>query len=234
MCVLRAQDTLPAITFPPVRLTPDAPPHIAPPSLFLLASLRQLASLPRLRCLSLSHMDSSPEGYAPLSGLTSLECLSVSRCPSFPVALLAHLPSLAALQLHDTPPLNGAGEAAACAQLQGALPALAPRLTHLVLRCSQLWSSVPPALTALTCLRCLAWDGPPPSSPALPAGAWLAGLQRALLPADMAAARLAREGAPQHAQLEMLLLHPLCPGGLPAYRSLLRWAPCQPALRHLW
>ena len=170
----------------------------------------QVATLTRLRHLSLSRLSSPPEGYDALAGLSCLERLELQGVSPGSPACLSRLTSLKALRLFEGWRMEGAEPYLECASAleQGLAPLT--QLTQLVL--SQPIAALPQALTRLTQLQRLAWADPLGGGAPLPDGPWLASLAAVEVPPAVAAASL-QQGLGSAPRLEYLGLLPVAASG---------------------
>lgn len=163
----------------------------------ILTHLPQLASLTRLRQLTLQFPQCGRNGYAPLRHLTALTRLMLEVEVHALPSCLSRLKLLRDLRIYSWNEGMPAHEAAALAP---SLPSL-QQLTRLDVYIDH---EVPAAaLTALTNLHTMRWESHTVSAgAALPPGAWVRGLRTLLLTAQLATASLPALSAAE--QLERL------------------------------
>jgi len=187
--------------------------------------------VPGLVCVAIT--DSfSDDVYSGLMQLTNMQRLVLSGCTSVPECL-GQLTSLQALHLDNARRCLDDSDSA---NLAAALPHLTC-LTQLALQShceSELDEGLhapPRELAGLTQLRRLAWIGGAADGATLPAGPWLAGLERLVAPSFLLGASLQQLfAAPQLSHLGVTFV---CATHAEAVTSLLCWAVNRPSLLHL-
>ncbi len=209
----------------PAQLLPRNPLHV-PPQAAVLTNLRQLVLLPHLE------PSEDEEDDGPWERLCSLTCLRMSGFSTRAPRCLGALTQLRSLQL-ARPRGDELFSSAEAELLHGALPVL-QHLTHLGLELVLL--SPPASLASLRQLRSfgfLSYEDPDDAEDPgqLPAGPWVAGLQRLAGSCSLLTASLpVLEAASQLQELGLLVV---ADSQQLAALSILQWAAGRPALRRV-
>ncbi|PRW44294.1 cytochrome b561 and DOMON domain-containing protein [Chlorella sorokiniana] len=186
-----------------------------------------LSTLIRLRQLCLGLAQFPPAGFDVLARLPALEAMELEDCGTSG-ALPSCLPSLNGLHVLKlshvrTCPLMDGGPAAAAVPSAEAVGAALPlSITRLVLSKLGL-ASLPPSLSRLPHLHCLAWEDEFEAAEPLPAGTSLPSIRQLLLPAAATSSILPALRAAS--QLGLLAVHSMHHGDdAPAVQQAAAWA----------